>query len=145
MSTYRQRIHGLGRHHLAFAFANCVLNRRFAAATGCRRYDGKCSFYFNYFFRTTTTNWDLREKAVYLPPQFATQPTGTASGIDHLSSSACNFLSISIFEPVYVWNTNAVFSSFGSLHFSLILIKNIRHLHLWYLSWSKLINYIFCL
>ena len=66
----------LGRRHLAFAIANCVLNLRFAAAlldaavTGCWRglqYDGKCSFYFNYFFRTTPTNRDLREKAVYFP------------------------------------------------------------------------------
>ena len=65
----------LGRCHLAFA--DCVLNLRFAAslmdaaATGCWRgpqYDGKCSFYFNcYFFRTTPTNRDLREKAVYFP------------------------------------------------------------------------------
>ena len=32
--------------------------------------DGKCSFYFKcYFFRTTPTNRDLREKAVYFPPQ----------------------------------------------------------------------------
>ena len=38
---------------------------------GCRRdpqYDGKCSFYFNcYFFGTTPTNQDLRQKAVYFP------------------------------------------------------------------------------
>ena len=32
MSTYRQRIHGLGRRHLAFAVANFVLNLMFAAA-----------------------------------------------------------------------------------------------------------------
>ena len=72
----------LGRRHLAFAVANCVLNLLFAAAlldaasmaeaaTGCWRgqqYDGKCSFYFNcYFFCTTPTNRDLREKAVYFP------------------------------------------------------------------------------
>ena len=29
MSTYRRRINGLGRRHLALAVANCVLNRRF--------------------------------------------------------------------------------------------------------------------
>ena len=73
----------LGRCHLAFAVANCVLNLRFAAAllqvccgtVGRWRgpqYDGKCSFYFNcYFFRKTPTNRDLREKAVYFPPRIA--------------------------------------------------------------------------
>ena len=39
------------------------------AVTGCRRgpqYDRKCSFYFNcYFFCTTPTNQNLRQKAVY--------------------------------------------------------------------------------
>ena len=80
---------GLERRHLAFAVANCVLNQRFAAATvgscgdswklqrqmeaatGCRQgpqYEGKCSFYFNYyFFCTTPTNRDLRQKAVCFP------------------------------------------------------------------------------
>ena len=53
--------------------SNCwMLRRRLGAATGCRRgqqYDGKCSFYLNcYFFRTSPTNRDLREKAVYFPP-----------------------------------------------------------------------------
>ena len=34
------------------------------------QYDGKCSFYFKcYFFRTTPTNRDLREKAVCFPPR----------------------------------------------------------------------------
>ena len=66
---------GLGRLHLAFAVANCVLNWRFSAATvgSC---DGlparpaiwwKMLFLFNYFFCTTPTNWDLRQKAVYFP------------------------------------------------------------------------------
>ena len=33
-----------------------------------QQYGGKCSFYFNcYFFHTTPTNRDLREKAVYFP------------------------------------------------------------------------------
>ena len=74
----------LKRRHLAFAVANCVFNLRFAAALldaavtagtaeDCWRgpqYDGKCSFYFKcYFFRTTPTNRDLREKAVYFPPR----------------------------------------------------------------------------
>ena len=66
------------RRHLAFAVANCVFNLRFAAAlfdAAADRwrgplYDGKCSFYFKcYFFRTTPTNRDLREKAVYFPPR----------------------------------------------------------------------------
>ena len=53
---------------------NCwTLRRRLEAATGCRRgpqYDGKFSFYLNcYFFRTSSTNRDLREKAVYFPPR----------------------------------------------------------------------------
>ena len=35
---------------------------------GCRQYDRKCSFYFNYdFFHTTLINQDLRQKAVYFP------------------------------------------------------------------------------
>ena len=65
-STIQSTMVWLGRRHLAFAVANCVLNLRFAAAlldaaaTGCWRgpqYDGKCSFYFNcYFFHTTPTN-----------------------------------------------------------------------------------------
>ena len=73
----------LGRRHLAFAVANCVLNLRLSAATVGRcddgwklrrvageGVDGKCSFYFNsYFFRTTPTNRDLRQKAVYFPPR----------------------------------------------------------------------------
>ena len=80
---------GLGRCHLVFAVANCLLIGRFAtvtvgsygdcwklrrlleAATGCQQgqqYDGKFSFYFNcYFFHTTPTNQDLRQKAVYFP------------------------------------------------------------------------------
>ena len=72
----------LGRRHLAFAVTNFVFNlgllrhcwtlrRRLEAATDCWRgpqYDRKCSFYFNYFFHTTATNRDLREKAVYFPP-----------------------------------------------------------------------------
>ena len=48
-----------------------TLRRWLEAATGSwwgPQYDGKCSFYFNfYFFRTTPTNWDLREKAIYFP------------------------------------------------------------------------------
>ena len=55
--------------------SNCwMLRRRLEAATGCRQgpqYDGKCSFYLNcYFFCTSPTNRDLREKAVYFPPRF---------------------------------------------------------------------------
>ena len=50
-----------------------MLWRWLEAAMGCRRglqYDGKCSFYLNcYFFRTSPTNRDLREKAVYFPPR----------------------------------------------------------------------------
>ena len=91
MSTYKQRIDRPERRHLAFAVANCALNPRFAAVTvgscgdswklrrqleaaatagSCDGYDGKCSFYFNCsFFRTTPTNRDLREKAVYFPPR----------------------------------------------------------------------------
>ena len=54
------------------SYGNCwKLRRLLEAATGCHRgqqYDGKCSFYFNsYFFRTTPTNRDLRQKAVYFP------------------------------------------------------------------------------
>ena len=33
-STIQSTRPGLGRHHLAFAVANCLLNRRFATATG---------------------------------------------------------------------------------------------------------------
>ena len=58
---------------------NCwMLQRRLEAATGCRRgpqYDGKCSFYLNcYFFHTSPTNRDLREKAVYFPPRDTSFP-----------------------------------------------------------------------
>ena len=36
----------------------------------CPQYEGKCSFYLNcYFFCTSPTNQDLREKAVYFPPR----------------------------------------------------------------------------
>ena len=52
------------------------LRRWLEAATGCWRglqYDGKCFFYLNcYFFRTSPTNRDLREKAVYFPPRICT-------------------------------------------------------------------------
>ena len=89
-STIQWTRAGLGRHHVAFAVANSLLNLRFAtatvgsysvcwkprrlleAATGCRQgpqYDGKCSFYFNYFFCTTPINWNLRQKAIYFPAQ----------------------------------------------------------------------------
>ena len=47
-----------------------VLQRLLEAATGYRQgplYDRKCSFYFNYSFRTTPTNLDLKQKAVYFP------------------------------------------------------------------------------
>ena len=98
----------LGRRHLAFAVANGVLNRRFSVATVgrcgdgwklrccCRRgpqYDGKCPFYLNcYFLRTSPKNRDLREKAVYFPPQLpATSTTiriiSSASSQDWASSS----------------------------------------------------------
>ena len=49
------------------------LQRLLEAATGCRQgpqYNRKCSFYFNcYFSHTTSTNRDLRQKAVYFPPR----------------------------------------------------------------------------
>ena len=51
------------------SYGDCwKLRRLLEAATGCWRgpqYDRKCSFYFHcYFFLTTPTNWDLRQKAV---------------------------------------------------------------------------------
>ena len=49
-----------------------LLRRLLEATADCRlgqQYDGKCSFYFNNFFRTTTTNRDLWEKVVYFPPR----------------------------------------------------------------------------
>ena len=57
---------------VARGYSNCWrLQRLLEAATGCRwgpQYDGKCSFYFNcYFFSTTRTKEDLRLKAVYFP------------------------------------------------------------------------------
>ena len=79
-STIQSTRAGFGRCYLAFAVANCVLNREVCysdcwklrrlleAATGCRRgpqFDRKCFFYFNYyFFHTTPTNRDLRQQAV---------------------------------------------------------------------------------
>ena len=70
MSTYIHRIDGLGRCHLAFAVANCVLNQRLAvAAAGCC--DGlpvrPAIWQKMLSLRTTTTNRDLHEKAVYFP------------------------------------------------------------------------------
>ena len=87
----------LGRRHLAFAVANCVLNLRFAAAlleaaTDFWRgpqYDGKCSFFFNcYFFHTTPTNQDLREKTVYFPSRL---PKGMPQGLTE-NDARLNFL-----------------------------------------------------
>ena len=73
----------IGRRHLAFAVANCVLNRRFAAVTvgsngDCgklRRIAGEAhnvtknalSILIVLFFCTTPTNLDLRQKVVYFP------------------------------------------------------------------------------
>ena len=62
-----------------------MLRQRLEAVTDCWRgpqYDGKCSFYLNcYFFRTTPTNRDLREKAIYFPsltPVLRKQDPGAA-------------------------------------------------------------------
>ena len=59
--------------------SNCwMLRQRLEAAAGCRRgpqYDGKCSFYLNcYFFHTSPTNRDLRDKAVYFPSRHCVRP-----------------------------------------------------------------------
>ena len=90
-SRYRRRIGDTVNNGVAWKMPSCIcscqrciksevfcrncwtLRRRLEAATCCRRgpqYDGKCSFYFNcYFFPTSPTNRDLREKAVYFPPR----------------------------------------------------------------------------
>ena len=70
---------------------NCwMVRQRLEAAKGCRQspqYDGKCSFYLNcYFFCTSPTNQDLREKAVYFPPRG--QPNSMREMIDWLNSFA---------------------------------------------------------
>ena len=81
---------------------NCwVLRRRLGAATGCWRgpqYDGKCSFYLNcYFFRTSPTNQDLREKAVYFPPRIAvTQNVSTCIAIVAVASTFQSLIVIGI-------------------------------------------------
>ena len=62
------------------------------AAAGCWRgpqYDGKCSFYFNcYFFRTTPTNRDLRQKAVYFPSRV----TATVTSLQRLRNNISNLV-----------------------------------------------------
>ena len=81
------------------SYGNCwKLRRLLESATGCRRgpqYDGKCSFYFNsYFFRTTPTNRDLRQKAVYFPPrhEFISYRLAILNGSWNLLSSGTNTL-----------------------------------------------------
>ena len=69
-----------------------VLHLLLEAATGYRRgpqHDGKCSFYFNcYFFHTTPTNRDLRQKAVYFPAlQSFTQNRGLPKILDFMWKS----------------------------------------------------------
>ena len=90
-SRYRRRIGDTVNNGVAWKTPSCIcscqwriksevfwvnfwtLRRWLEAATGCRQgpqYDGKCSFYLHcYFFRTSQTNRDLREKAVYFPPR----------------------------------------------------------------------------
>ena len=73
-----------------------MLRRRLEAATGCRRgpqYDGKCSFYLNCnFFRTSPTNRDLREKAVYFPSRSVTR-YGKNTYISRISNSVTHLQS----------------------------------------------------
>ena len=90
MSTYSWRIYntvnkvGFGRCHLAFAVANCVLNRRFAAVTvggcgdcwklwwlleaamGCWQYDGKFSFYFNSYFSVQLQQTEISDRKLFI-------------------------------------------------------------------------------
>ena len=89
-SRYRRRISDTVNNGVAWKTPSCICSCQWCiksvvfcgncwmlleAATGCRRgpqYDGKCSFYLNcYFFRTSPTNRDLREKAVYFPPRLS--------------------------------------------------------------------------
>ena len=85
---------GLGRCDLAFAVINCVLNRRFAAATV-----GSCDglperptiwlkmlflFWLCFFFCTTPTNRDLRQKAVYFPARFGGPAENLSSTISQI-------------------------------------------------------------
>ena len=70
MSTYRWQL--CGSENTILHLRHCwTLRRWLEAAMGCwwgPQYYGKCPFYFNCsFFRTTPTNQDLREKAVYFP------------------------------------------------------------------------------
>ena len=65
------------------------LRRLLEAAMGywqIPQYDGKCSFHFNcYFFHTTPTNQDHRQKAVYFPARvwktISKQPTGRINSL----------------------------------------------------------------
>ena len=74
---------GIGRHHLAFADDNCVLNRRFAAVTvgscdglparptGHNMMANALSLLIVIVLNTTPKNRELRQKAVYFPAQSA--------------------------------------------------------------------------
>ena len=68
------------------------------AATGCQRglqYDGKCSFYFNYFFCTTPTNRDLRQKAIYFPARrYNTKNSCASIYFGHKTLFSPNFMII---------------------------------------------------
>ena len=89
MLTYRRRIGNTVNNGVAWKTPSCICSCQwciklevFCATVGCcgngwswrgPQYDGKCSFYLNcYFFHTSPTNRDLREKAVYFPPRLLT-------------------------------------------------------------------------
>ena len=133
----------LEKRHLAFAVANCVFNLRFAAATA-----GSCVgllvmpaiwrkmlFLVCYFFRTTPTNWDLREEAVYFPPW------GLGNGGTVLIMSwKCNF-SIYLDIQVYYLNIQAITTLLCLL---LVLCKLFPSIHsFFYLTTALLKSDIF--
>ena len=71
-----------------FSIPDCwKLRRLLEAVTGCwegPQCDGKCSFYFNcYFFRTTPTNRDIRQKAVYFPARVGCWETNWQSNFSY--------------------------------------------------------------
>ena len=133
-SRYRQRIGDTVNNGVAWKTPSCIcscqwcfksevlcgncwmLRRRLEAATGCQwgpQYDGKCSFYLIcYFFRTSLTNRDLREKADYFPPRSCRWPRfwgtfATLVGLAKLKhppafSQPCG-LPMAVYRIGYVW------------------------------------------
>ena len=105
-----------------------MLRRWLEAVADCwwgQQHDAKCSFYFKcYFFRTTPTNRDLREKAVYYlgpqaPPQWITfLPFVSQNILLNINDVELDFsmACILVLFP-FLWIINVQFKNFGFLNF----------------------------